>query len=208
MSAPASVRAGRLAKEMHRLEFDPPHGVSAWCREDSVDEIDAVLQGPADSPYENGSFKLHISVPVNYPFAPPKVRFTTPIYHPNIDTGGRICLDVLKMQPQGSWKPSQNLATVLTSIYLLMAEPNPDDGLMADITKEYRENRTLFIQKAKSSTKKHACHDSSTKEDEGIAEHQAVGVCSSSSEGEEDEAEKENSSGSCSRKRQKVDTGK
>ena len=41
-----------------------------------------------------------------YPFEPPKVCFLTPIFHPNIDDKGRICLDVLKMPPQSSWKPS------------------------------------------------------------------------------------------------------
>lgn len=138
------------------MQFDPPHGVTAWYCEDCADEIDAVVQGPTDSPYESASFKLRISIPSNYPFAPPKVRFTTPIYHPNIDSGGRICLDVLKMPPQGSWKPSQNLSTVLTSIYLLMAEPNPDDGLMPEITKEYRENRARFIEKARASSSQHA----------------------------------------------------
>lgn len=70
-----------------------------------------------------------------YPFEPPKVRFETPIYHPNIDNAGRICLDTLKMRPKGSWLPSINLCTLLTTIRLLMAEPNPDDGLMPDIVR-------------------------------------------------------------------------
>ena len=50
------------------------------------------------------------------------VQFVTPIYHPNIDTEGRICLDLLKRK---SWKPSLNLDTLLKSIRLLMSDPNP-----------------------------------------------------------------------------------
>lgn len=34
---------------------------------------------------------------------------------------------------KGAWRPSLNISTVLTSIQLLMTEPNPDDPLMADI---------------------------------------------------------------------------
>ena len=48
-----------------------------------------------------------------YPFEPPKVCFITKIYHPNIDDQGRICLDVLKMPPQGSWRPAHNISTGL-----------------------------------------------------------------------------------------------
>ncbi|KAL6187594.1 hypothetical protein ACLB2K_038992 [Fragaria x ananassa] len=67
-----------------------------------------------------------------YPFQPPSVTFGTPIYHPNIDTGGRICLDILNLDPEGAWQPSLNISTVLTSIGLLLSEPNPDDGLMCE----------------------------------------------------------------------------
>ena len=34
---------------------------------------------------------------------------------------------------QGAWQPSLNISTVLRSIVLLLNEPNPDDGLMAEI---------------------------------------------------------------------------
>lgn len=46
---------------------------------------------------------------------------------------GRICLDILNMPPKGAWKPSLNVCTVLASIGLLLAEPNPEDGLVTDV---------------------------------------------------------------------------
>ena len=117
---------------MHR---DPPHGISAWAREGNALEIDAVIIGPEQTPYAGGNFRLHVLVPDRYPFEPPKVSFATPIYHPNIDSAGRICLDTLNMPPKGAWKPSLNISTVLVSIQLLMSHPNPDDGLMVEIVR-------------------------------------------------------------------------
>jgi ubiquitin-conjugating enzyme E2 T len=40
---------------------------------------------------------------------------------------------IMNITAQGAWQPSINIATVLTSIGLLLSEPNPDDGLMAEI---------------------------------------------------------------------------
>ena len=143
----AGVTLLRLKKEMEMIEKDPPPGCSAWAAGDSAHELEAVIQGADDTPYAKGCFRLRITVPQRYPFEPPKVHFVTPIYHPNIDSAGRICLDILNMPDgngKGAWKPSLNLKTVLLSIRLLMSEPNPDDGLMVDITHEYIHNRALF----------------------------------------------------------------
>lgn len=121
-----------------------------------MDRLYAQLLGAQGTPYEGGVFSLDIKIPDRYPFLPPQVQFATPIYHPNVDSAGRICLDVLKSQPQGSWRPAHNLSTVLTSIQLLLSEPNPDDGLMADISHEYKHNRPQFLKKAKMWVAKHA----------------------------------------------------
>ncbi|NWX93905.1 UBE2T enzyme, partial [Nothoprocta ornata] len=149
-------RASRLARELALLAAEPPPGVTCWPSERRPGELRAQILGSADTPYEKGIFNLEIVVPERYPFEPPKIRFLTPIYHPNIDSAGRICLDVLKLPPQGAWRPALNISTLLTSIQLLMAEPNPDDPLMADISSEYKYNKPLFLVNAREWTKKYA----------------------------------------------------
>lgn len=88
-------------------------GISAVPHEDNLRYFDVTIDGPSQSPYEGygfqkslrcellmiqtgGTFKLELFLPDDYPMTPPKVRFLTKIYHPNIDRLGRICLDVLK----------------------------------------------------------------------------------------------------------------
>lgn len=135
---------------------DPPPGISAWFKEDDSREIEAVVNGAEGTPYADGRFRLQLSIPQRYPFEPPKVHYVTPIYHPNIDSAGRICLDTLNMPPKGAWKPSLNIGTVLKSLQLLMSEPNPDDGLMVDITHQYINDYARFERTAREHTRKHA----------------------------------------------------
>merc|ERR1719353_2665739 len=64
--------------------------------------------------------------------------------------------DTLNMPPKGAWKPSLNIPTVLSTIRLLLEHPNPDDGLMTDITHEYKHRREVFDAKARESVRAHA----------------------------------------------------
>ena len=85
--------------------------------------------GPEDSAYTGGVFFLNIHFPTDYPFKPPKVQFVTKIYHPNINSNGSICLDILKDQ----WSPALTISKVLLSISSLLTDANPDDPLVPDI---------------------------------------------------------------------------
>ncbi|KAH6835328.1 ubiquitin-conjugating enzyme 37, partial [Perilla frutescens var. hirtella] len=157
----------RMQKELKLLLTDPPPGATFPTISDhhhhgggggkfSLTSIDALLQGPEGTVYSNGVFKIKIQIPERYPFQPPIVTFVTPIYHPNIDNGGRICLDILNLPPKGMWQPSLNVSTVLSSIGLLLSEPNPDDGLMHEASRDYKYNRQAFDQNARSMTEKYA----------------------------------------------------
>ncbi|XP_065060689.1 ubiquitin-conjugating enzyme E2 T-like isoform X2 [Rhopilema esculentum] len=149
-------KSSRLKRELKQLSKSPSHGISCWTVGENVDQLEATIIGQEGTPYNGGVFKLSIIIPERYPFEPPQVRFKTPIYHPNIDTAGRICLDILKMPPKGAWRPAHNISTLLKSIQVLIADPNPDDPLMIEISSELKCNRQLFDQKAKQWTQKYA----------------------------------------------------
>uniref|UniRef100_A0A8C8SBK2 Ubiquitin-conjugating enzyme E2 T n=1 Tax=Pelusios castaneus TaxID=367368 RepID=A0A8C8SBK2_9SAUR len=149
-------RASRLKREVLLMTTEPPPGITCWQNTNRMDDLRAQILGSVNTPYEKGVFNLEVVVPERYPFEPPKIRFLTPIYHPNIDSAGRICLDILKLPPKGAWRPSLNISTLLTSIQLLMSEPNPDDPLMADISSEYKYNKEVFLRNAKQWTEKYA----------------------------------------------------
>ena len=84
--------------------------------------------------------------------APPKVRFLTKIYHPNIDKLGRICLDILK----DTWSPALQIRTVLLSVQGLLSTPNPDDPLAEYVAKHWKEDEDGAIKEAKEWTAKYA----------------------------------------------------
>ncbi|XP_068625075.1 ubiquitin-conjugating enzyme E2 T-like [Battus philenor] len=153
----SGARTVRLDREIKNFETKSPWGIKCMPeKEDIYDVLIVHMQGPKGSPYEKGTFKLSITIPKRYPFEPPLVKFETPVYHPNIDKEGRICMDMLKMPPKGAWLPTITLETLLVSLQTLLANPNPHDPLMMDIASEYKFDIERFKQNAKEYTEKYA----------------------------------------------------
>ncbi|KAL9106313.1 MAG: hypothetical protein Q9227_008649 [Pyrenula ochraceoflavens] len=158
----------RIQKETERLMAEPyvetghilqllangqsVPGISAVPHDDNLRYFDVNIHGPSQSPYEGGIFKLELFLPEDYPMTPPKIRFLTKIYHPNIDKLGRICLDVLK----SNWSPALQIRTILLSIQALLGAPNPDDPLANDVAQRWKEDQEAAIQTAREWTRTHA----------------------------------------------------
>lgn len=142
----------RINKEMNDLSKDPPAGCSAGPKNDDIFHWQASIMGPSESPYQGGLFFLNINFPTDYPFKPPKVAFTTKIFHPNINANGHICCDILTKQ----WSPALTVAKVLLSIQSLLNEPNPDDPLVPDAARMYKNDRGRYHKQAQEWTKKYA----------------------------------------------------
>ena len=144
----------RIAKEIREMSREEP--CYAEPSEDDTNVWSGFVYGPEDTVYDGGKFLLSIVLPDDYPFAPPTIRFETPIYHPNISETGAICLDILK----DAWSPALTLHKVLISLRSLLADPNPDDPLVASIAQQYLHDREGFDNTARKHPRDHATSQS------------------------------------------------
>ena len=138
----------RLQREIQDLIKNPPSNCTAGPKDDNLYNWQAQIYGPEGTPYYGGIFRLNIHFPCEYPFKPPKINFITKVYHPNINSSGSICLDILG----DKWSPALTVSKVLLSICSLMDEPNPDDPLVPDIAEEFKNNKNKFTETAMSWT--------------------------------------------------------
>ncbi|XP_017382027.1 ubiquitin-conjugating enzyme E2 C-like, partial [Cebus imitator] len=97
------------------------------------------IHGAAGTVYEDLRYKLSLEFPSGYPYNAPTVKFLTPCYHPNVDTQGNICLDILK----DKWSALYDVRTILLSIQSLRREPNIDSPLNTHAA-ELWKNPTAF----------------------------------------------------------------
>jgi len=142
MSTPAKRR---LMRDFKRLQEDPPAGVSGAPCEDDIMIWNAVIFGPADTPFEDGTFKLTLQFPEDYPNKPPSVKFVSKMFHPNVYADGQLCLDIL----QNRWSPTYDVAAILTSIQSLLHDPNPNSPANAAAAALYQENKKEYQRKVR-----------------------------------------------------------
>ena len=111
--------------------------------------------GPKDSLYKGGLFYLELKFPKDYPNNSPQINFLTPIFHPNVcpykNSLGLVCHNFIK-----NWNPSYTVGFILTKLYALFYQVNPESAFDKEIANEYLFNRPLYESKVIFFTKKYA----------------------------------------------------
>ena len=136
----------RIKKEYQDLQKEKNSNVQVKLVNNDYRHWKGRIKGPIDTCYQGGIFDVDIIIPNDYPFKPPKMKFDTKIWHPNISSvTGAICLDILKNE----WTPALTIRTALISLQALMCEPVPNDPQDAVVAKQYMSDIKLFNQTAK-----------------------------------------------------------
>jgi ubiquitin-conjugating enzyme E2 A len=125
-----------------------------------------VIIGPADTPFEDGTFRLVMHFEEQYPNKPPAVKFISQMFHPNVYATGELCLDIL----QNRWSPTYDVAAVLTSIQRyginirpgrqesdftsLLNDPNTSSPANVEASNLYKDNRKEYTKRVRESVEK------------------------------------------------------
>ena len=100
-----------------------------------------MLEGPPNTPYENGYFLFKFCINDNFPFSPPKFYFISNIFHPNISKNGYVSVDILEDQ----WSPAFiDFRKIIISVQSLLDDPNPDIFLNEMAAKLYKEDKSKY----------------------------------------------------------------
>jgi len=148
----------RLQRELKELMKNPVEGFKV----DLVDEGNLFkwnvwIEGPPDSLYEGGIFKAEMVFPEDYPNSPPKMKFLSDFWHPNIYNDGGVCISILHVpdpmntdeRVEETWRPILTVESVLVSVCSMFSDPNFSSPANVDASVELRKNPDLFKKKVK-----------------------------------------------------------
>lgn len=112
------------------------------------------FKGPTDSPFEGGTWKIHVELPDQYPYKSPSIGFQNKIFHPNIDeSSGSVCLDVINQ----TWSPMFDLCNIF-DVFLpqLLCYPNPADPLNTNAAALMKQDKTEYESRIREYVKRYA----------------------------------------------------
>lgn len=118
--------AQRILRELRKAQSENNDEIWLKSKEDNIRSWIGFIKAPEDTPFYGHYFEVEIEIPNGYPIDPPKAKFITPIFHPNVHfKKGKICLDILKSK----WTPAWGIQTLAIAIRSLMTEPVADSPL-------------------------------------------------------------------------------
>ncbi len=166
-----------IARELHSLSASPMEGITVLVDEKDLTQVDAVIEGPADTPYAGGFFRIRLSIGKDFPSSPPKGFFLTKIFHPNVSAKGEICVNTLKRD----WKSDLGIKHILITVKCLLIVPNPESALNEEAGKLLLEHYDDYCARARLHTEIHAKTDPRKPKGAAAAEGTSSSSTSSSS---------------------------
>lgn len=148
----STLRQRRLQNEIQNIAGDPHPSYDVYVSESNMGFWKVVLSGPSESAYASGTFVLYLDMGDDYPQSPPKARFITRIFHPNINLGGKICHSILARNYTVDITNKQ----ILDTVFGLLLVPEFTDPINTVVTLNFYWDEVAFREEVKKHIGKYA----------------------------------------------------
>lgn len=118
-----------------------------------------MIIGPEGTIYEGGTFQAELIFPNNYPNMPPKMKFRSNMWHPNIYPDGKVCISILhppeidytnqQEQLSEKWRPILGVKEIILSVLSMITAPNLESPANVDAAIQYRDSYKQFKRKVR-----------------------------------------------------------
>ncbi|XP_033627484.1 ubiquitin-conjugating enzyme E2 G1-like [Asterias rubens] len=148
----ATTAAAMLLKKQLQ-EFESKGGTDGFSAglsdDDNLFRWEVIVYGPSETFFEGGFFKAELVFPENFPNRPPKMKFLTDMWHPNIAKNGDVCISILHEPGDDKWgyetaserwRPVHSIESILISVISMLSNPNDESPANVDAGKEWRED--------------------------------------------------------------------
>lgn len=158
--ANSSAAAGLLGRQLKQMQTDKDiPGISCGLVDDNVFEWEVMLMINDECKfYGGGFFRARLTFPPEYPHLPPKMKFETPIFHPNIYKSGEVCISILHPPEEDKygyesaaerWSPVQTPETILLSVISMLSSPNDESPANVEAAALWREDPKEFKKRVR-----------------------------------------------------------
>ena len=105
------------------------------------------IPGKPNSLWEGVVLKLFMDFADEYPSKPPKCKFETVLFHPNIYPSGNVCLSLLNEDED--WRPNITVKQILMGIQELLDSPNPQSPAQAEPVQLFTRDKSAYNAKVR-----------------------------------------------------------
>lgn len=164
--SPSTTSSLILKRQFREMQKNPVDGFSCGLKSESnFYDWEILIIGPPDTLYEGAFLKARLVFPVEYPLLPPKMRFVSKMWHPNIYLDGTVCISILHAPGEDQygyedagerWSPVHTVETILVSVVSMLSSPNDESPANIECARQLRDDPAGFKKKVRQLVRKSA----------------------------------------------------
>lgn len=135
----------RIAAELNRIRLKPSQKFRVQAQDSNIHSWTVIIVGEKGTLYEDHELKMQLTFGKEYPYKAPDMKFTVPMFHPNISQKGEVCNNLLN----SDWTPTTSIKFLIENIVNMLSSPNVDDPLDPDAANLYKSDRDAYNRRVR-----------------------------------------------------------